>query len=325
MIVMKILKWLIGILGTLLIVTILGGRVYQMRSEAADMAQFPAPGKLVDIDGHLMHIHCRGEGSPTVIMEQGLQGVSTAWDDITKETSSLTTVCAYDRVGLGYSEPIGHATRASEVAELLNKLLAGAGVDDEVVLVGWSAGGVYIREYHRLYPDMTRAMLLVESGHEQQQRGLPQSSGSDPNATLKIARLLAPIGLVRLSGIVKRQIGYSPVPDHLKLRLIALYEQSHVFQTMLNESESFTLDTQSEQPPASLGDLPLIVLTGGEQASSAEEQEARDQMQRELVALSTNSKQVIAAKSGHGIPYDQPELLIGSVKELVALVRESDQ
>jgi len=325
MIVMKILKRLIGILGTLLIVTILGGRVYQMRSEAADMAQFPAPGKLVDIDGHLMHIHCRGEGSPTVIMEQGLQGVSTAWDDITKETSSLTTVCAYDRVGLGYSEPIGHATRASEVAELLNKLLAGAGVDDEVVLVGWSAGGVYIREYHRLYPDMTRAMLLVESGHEQQQRRLPQSSGSDPNATLKIARLLAPIGLVRLSGIVKRQIGYSPVPDHLKPRLIALYEQSHVFQTMLNESESFTLDTQSKQPPASLGDLPLIVLTGGEQASSAEEQEARDQMQRELVALSTNSKQVIAAKSGHGIPYDQPELLIGSVKELVALVRESDQ
>jgi len=325
MIVMKILKRLIGILGTLLIVTILGGRVYQMRSEAADMAQFPAPGKLVDIDGHLMHIHCRGEGSPTVIMEQGLQGVSTAWDDITKETSSLTTVCAYDRVGLGYSEPIGHATRASEVAELLNKLLAGAGVDDEVVLVGWSAGGVYIREYHRLYPDMTRAMLLVESGHEQQQRRLPQSSGSDPNATLKIARLLAPIGLVRLSGIVKRKIGYSPVPDHLKPRLIALYEQSHVFQTMLNESESFTLDTQSKQPPASLGDLPLIVLTGGEQASSAEEQEARDQMQRELVALSTNSKQVIAAKSGHGIPYDQPELLIGSVKELVALVRESDQ
>jgi pimeloyl-ACP methyl ester carboxylesterase len=325
MFVMKTLKWLVGFLGALLIVTILGGRIYQVRSEAADMARFPAPGQLVDIDGHLMHIHCRGEGSPTVIMEQGLQSVSTAWDDITKEISSLTTVCAYDRVGLGYSEPIGHATRASEVAELLNRLLAGAGVDDEVVLVGWSAGGVYIREYHRLYPDRTRAMLLVESGHEQQQRRLPESSGRDPNAILKIARFLAPIGLVRLSGIVKRQIGYSPAPDHLKPRLIALYEQSHVIQTMLNESESFTLDTQSEQPPASLGDLPLIVLTSGERASSAEEQEARDDMQRELVALSTNSKQVIAAASGHGIPHDQPELLLSSVKELVEFARERER
>ena len=324
MILLKILKWLFGVLGSLLIVTIVGGRIYQVRSEAADMVRFPPSGELVDVDGHLMHIRCRGDGSPTVIMEQGLQGVSTAWDDITKEISSFTTVCAYDRVGLGYSEPIGHTTRASEVAELLNKLLTGAGVDDQTVLVGWSAGGLYIREYHRLYPDKTRAMLLVESGHEQQQLRLPQSSDSGPNAMLKIARLLAPIGLVRLSGIVKRQIVYSPVPDHLKPRLIALYEQSHVIQTMLNESESFTLDTQSEQPPASLGDLPLIVLSSGEQASSAEEQEARDDMQRELVSLSTNSKQVIAAESGHGIPYDQPELLISCVRELIELVRESE-
>lgn len=325
MIVLKVLKWLVGVLGGLLIVTIVGGRIYQVRSEAADMVRFPPSGQLVDVDGHLMHIHCRGEGSPTVIMEQGLQGVSTAWDDITKEIASFTAVCAYDRAGLGYSEPIGHATRASEVAELLNKLLTGAGVDDETVLVGWSAGGLYVREYHRLYPDKTRAMLLVESGHEQQQRRLPPSSGSGPNAMLKIARFLAPIGLVRLGGIVERQIMYSPVPDHLKPRLIALYEQSHVIQTMLNESESFTLDTQSEQPPASLGDLPLIVLTSGEQASSVEEQEARDDMQRELASLSTNSRQVIAAESGHGIPYDQPELLLGSVRELVELVRESEQ
>ena len=324
MIVRKIIKWFLIIIGVLLVVTAVGGRVYQVRSEAADMSRFPAPGQLVDVDGHLMHIHCQGEQSPTVIIEQGLQGISTAWDEITKEISSFTTVCAYDRVGLGYSESIGHANRASEVAELLNKLLAGARVDDEIVLVGWSAGGVYIREYHRLYPDKTRAMLFVDSSHEQQQNRLPPSSGGDPNAMLKIARFLAPIGLVRLSGIVKRQIRYSPAPDYLKPRLIALYEQSHVIQTMLNESDSFTLDTQSEQPPASLGDLPLIVLTRGEQASSPEEQKARDEMQQELVALSSNSKQVIAADSGHSIQYDQPELLIGSVKQLVKLVRERE-
>jgi len=322
---LKILKRLLIIIGVTLIVAIVGGRIYQVTSEAADMARFPAPGKMVDVDGHLMHIHCRGKGSPTVIIEQGLQGVSTAWDDITKEISSFTSVCAYDRVGLGYSEPIEHATRASEVAELLNRLLAGAGVNDEIVLVGWSAGGVYIREYYRLYRDETRAMLFVDSAHEQQQNRLPQSSGGDPNAMLRIARFLAPIGLVRLSGIVKQQIEYSPAPKQLKSRLIALYEQSHVIQTMLNESESFTLDTQSEQPPASLGNLPLIVLSRGQQGAPPEEQRARDAMQQELVALSANGKQVIAAESGHGIQYDQPELLIDSVRELVELVRESER
>lgn len=321
----KMLKRLLILIGVTFIVAIVGGRIYQVRSEAADMARFPAPGKMVDVDGHLMHIHCQGKGSPTVIIEQGLQGVSTAWDDITKEISSFTAVCAYDRAGLGYSEPIEHATRASEVAELLKKLLSGTGLDDEIILVGWSAGGVYIREYHRLYPDATRAMLLVDSAHEQQQDRLPQSSGGNPNAMLRIASFLAPIGLIRLSGIVKQQIESSPAPNHLKSRLIALYEQSHVFRTMLNESESFTLDTQSEQPPASLGNLPLIVLTRGQQAEAPEEQKARDAMQEELVALSTNGRRVIAAESGHAIQYGQPELLIDAVRELVDLVRESEQ
>ena len=316
-------KWLFIGFGALLIIAAVGGRIYQVMSEKADMARFPPPGELVNVDGHLMHIQCLGEGSPTVIIEQGLQGVSSAWEDITKQISTFTRVCAYDRVGLGYSEPIGHQTRSTEVANILHKLLEGAGIDDELVLVGWSAGGVYIREYHRLYPKNTRAMLLVDSSHEQQQTRLRPLSEGGSTATLEIARYLAPIGLLRLSGLVRQQIENSPVPDDLKPRLIALYHQSHVAQTVLNESESFTQDTQSDSPPAPVGDLPLIVLTRGTNVETEEEQAIRDQMQRELVELSTNGKQIMAADSGHGIQYDQPELLIGSVKELVEQVRKT--
>jgi pimeloyl-ACP methyl ester carboxylesterase len=331
----KIFKWLFASLGVLLIVTIVAGRIYQVTSESADLARFPPPGQLVDVDGHLMHIHCQGQGSPTVVIEQGLQGVSSSWEDITRQIAHVTRVCAYDRVGLGYSEPIDHPTRATEVAELLHKLLRGAGVDDDLVLVGWSAGGVYIREYQRLYPERVKAMLLVDSSHEQQQIKLPQSPESGRNLTLKIARYLAPIGLVRLSGIARGQIEHSPVPDKLKPRLIALYQQSHVIQTMLNESEAFTLDTQAKQPPASLGDLPLIVLTPGKSTEQTgpgvtaeyirEKQKAWEEMQLELVGLSTKGKQIIAAESGHGIQYDQPELLIASVYELVQLVRDQQR
>ena len=69
----KMLKWLFVTLGV-----VVGGRIYQVTSESADLARFPAPGKLVEVDGHLMHIHCQGQGSPTVVVEQGLQGVSSA-------------------------------------------------------------------------------------------------------------------------------------------------------------------------------------------------------------------------------------------------------
>jgi hypothetical protein len=94
---------------------------------------------------------------------------------------------------------------------------------------------------------------------------------------------------------------------------------------MLNESEAFTLDTQSEQGPASLGELPLIVITQGKIDYPPEEKKIRDDMQQELVGLSSNAKHIVAAESGHGVQYDQPELLVAAVRELVEQVRVGEE
>jgi len=40
-------------------------------------------------------------------------------------------------------------------------------------------------------------------------------------------------------------------------------------------------------------------------------------MQKELAGLSSNSRQVIAERSGHYIQLDQPDLVIDAVLELV--------
>ena len=44
-------------------------------------------------------------------------------------------------------------------------------------------------------------------------------------------------------------------------------------------------------------------------------------MQSELVALSSNSKQVIAEKSGHNIHLQQPQLLIEAILQAVLAER----
>ncbi|TDI78761.1 MAG: hypothetical protein E2O79_11250 [Caldithrix sp.] len=104
----KIFKWLLVGLASFLIITAIGGRIYQVTSESRDLEKFPAPGKLVDLDGHLMHIHCRDQGSPTVVLELGIGSSSAAWDEIHQQLALVTRVCAYDRAGLGYSEPVAH-------------------------------------------------------------------------------------------------------------------------------------------------------------------------------------------------------------------------
>jgi len=291
-------------------------------SESDDLARHPAPGELVAVDDRMMHINCIGQGSPTVIFELGVGSASAAWSDVHKQVSLLTRACAYDRAGLGYSEPTDQPLRSSNVVRRLQELLRAAKIEDDLVLVGWSAGGVYIREFYRRYPERVAAMLFVDSSHEQQATRMPQTSGNDSDPMLKIAKHLAPFGFVRMSGILDRRVDRGPGSDEFKARLKAVYNQSHILDTVWRESEAFNLDINASQPPSFVGDLPLIVLTRGISDTSPQESDARNELQQELTQLSSNGKQIIATESGHHIYADQPRLLIESVEELVLLVRE---
>ena len=320
--ILKTLKWLLISLVSLIILVFAGGYVYQVASESADLERYPAPGQLVAVDDRLMHINCTGQGSPTVIFELGVGSSSASWSEVHRQVSLFTTACAYDRPGLGYSEPTDQPLRSSNVAERLQKLLRSAKIEDDLVLVGWSAGGVYIREFYGRYPERVEAMLFVDSSHEQQATRIPQTPGDGSDPALRTARHLAPFGLVRMSGILDRRVERGAGSDELKSRLKAIYHQSHILDTVWRESEAFNFDIDSAQPPSSIGDLPLIVLTRGISDNSQQESDARNQLQQELLQLSTNGKQIIASESGHHIYADQPELLIESVEDLVLLVRE---
>ena len=38
---------------------------------AADARAYPAPGELIDVGGHRLHLYCVGTGSPTVVIDAG--------------------------------------------------------------------------------------------------------------------------------------------------------------------------------------------------------------------------------------------------------------
>jgi pimeloyl-ACP methyl ester carboxylesterase len=310
----RILKWLLAGLVGVVALSFVAGFVYQKFSESSDLERYPPPGRLVDVNSHFMHIHCIGEGSPTVILELGIGSASFAWYDIHRQISQITRTCAYDRAGLGYSEPSDQAKRATDVAATLHELLIRAGIDDELVLVGWSAGGIYVREFYQQFPKQVVGMVLVDSSHEQQARRLPKESGGGADPALNIAKHLAPFGLIRLSGLLEKRVAASPASDEAKAYLRVTYQFSHVLDTVASESDAFNHDIDDDEPPATLGSLPLIVLAAGRT-----DQAVTLPLQRELAALSTNGRLVVARDSGHSIQVDQPQLIIDSVRDLVRL------
>ncbi len=91
---MRIGKWVLVCLAALLMISVLAGGIYQTIMESRDLATYPAPGELIDVDGRRMHIHCRGQGSPTVILELGVGSAAASWDEIHQELATVTRVCA---------------------------------------------------------------------------------------------------------------------------------------------------------------------------------------------------------------------------------------
>ena len=43
-------------------------------------------------------------------------------------------------------------------------------------------------------------------------------------------------------------------------------------------------------------------------------------LQEDLATKSTNSRHLFAEKSGHGIPYQQPEIIVAEIKEMIKLL-----
>ena len=69
------------------------------------------PQRVVDIGGRRLNLICTGSGSPTVILEAGLIADAAAWRLVQPAVSRTTSVCSYDRAGLGFSDPAGPPQR----------------------------------------------------------------------------------------------------------------------------------------------------------------------------------------------------------------------
>jgi pimeloyl-ACP methyl ester carboxylesterase len=107
-----------------------------------------SPGQLIDVGGHRLHLYCTGSGSPTVILEPGLDGVSSDFAWTTPAVARDSRVCVYDRAGRGWSDATGRSPQdAAQIAADLQMLLDHAHIPGPYVLAGHSFGGLYLQTF----------------------------------------------------------------------------------------------------------------------------------------------------------------------------------
>ncbi|MCZ3388074.1 MAG: alpha/beta hydrolase [Actinomycetia bacterium] len=148
----------------------------------------PSPSGLfaVAADQRKLALACWGHGAPAVVLDAGSSDAGLArWraSVLVADLAATTTVCTYDRAGLGESEAAPRRARVlDDVTSDLHKLLAAARIPRPVVMVGASGGGFDVYQHAGRYPaDVAGLVMLdVPAG----QRSMSHSDGppewSDP-------------------------------------------------------------------------------------------------------------------------------------------------
>jgi len=288
--------------------------------------QTPPPGRLIDVGGYKLHLHCRGQGQPTVLLEAGLNDFSVQWALVQPAVAQFTQVCTYDRAGLGWSEPSPRPRTSATMVDELHILLTQAGITGPYVLVGHSFGGINMRLFARQYPDSVVGLVLVDSAHEAQGARVP-ALRTATEQLIQQFRLLSRLNGFGLLALAPTQIPNRGLPADALAQYRARLATSGYFDAAIAESAAFYKGSNAAAAikPVDLGDLPLIVLSRGQGAPLpglvAAENEAYEQswriLQAELAALSSNSQQWVAEQSGHELQLQQPELVITAIRQLV--------
>lgn len=314
----------IAIALTLILLACIG---LQLGGSALDAAAIAPPGRMVDAGGHRLRVVTAGldRPGPTVILECGIGGSTAAsWGWEIRGVSRFAPVVAYDRAGLGRSDPGPMPRDGLRLVAELHAALAAAGLRAPYVFVGHSYGGLLARLFTDRYPDEVAGAVLVESSHPQQ-----FGSSGRPPSFLRAMRVLVPaapwaarLGLTRVFlFFVRTDADLLPEPERATQRAF-LCSPRH-WEGVSREMEAWFPRTSPEAArTAGFGARPLAVLTAGQ---SARGWGSWIRMQEDLTSLSSDGVHRVVSGATHAsIVTDSTyaAIVTESIAEVVQSIRE---
>jgi pimeloyl-ACP methyl ester carboxylesterase len=123
--------------------------------------------RYITVDGTKIRIHTIGienreKGQPVVVFESGMGTPMGNWDRVLNGVSELAPLVTYDRPGIGESEPDNEMPTILNVSDKLVRLLNALNLPPPYILVGHSLGGAYVRGFAAHYPEMLAGLVIID-------------------------------------------------------------------------------------------------------------------------------------------------------------------
>jgi pimeloyl-ACP methyl ester carboxylesterase len=315
------------------------GVAYQSAGVRRDRKRYPPPGSVLEVAGSRLHVRSSGEGTPAVVLEAGIAASSLSWSLVQPEVASFTRVVSYDRAGFAWSGPCIRPRTEQQIITELRAVVCGAGVTAPYVFVGHSFGALIGILLANVYREDVAGLVLVDPPLVSEWAEPTEARLRMLAAGVALSRrgaLLSRLGIVRAAlsllasgsqalpklvnrassgrgaSVTERLIGeVRKLPPELWPAIRSHWSRPECFQSMAEHLSSLPKIASDAARVVSLGDLPLVVVTGAhltpEQCNEHEK----------LAQLSTQGRHVVARSGGHWVHLDDPDTVVRAIREVV--------
>lgn len=285
------------------------------RALAALVPSEARPGAL-ERHGRALRWVAAGTGSPTVVLDAAMGTSSTTWAPILPALAAVTRIIAYDRAGLGGSDPVRRLTVRSSVEDLYSVLRAAGG--GPCVLVGNSWGATLAQLAAWTAPGLVAGLVLVDPAHEDFQ---PWAAGVLERVLLHRfvwrARLGMLDGELRADAVATaaKLTDDEQARDLFVAAELACFAHPHQLRAIMLESRVATGSAPMVRRLRSgmpLPDVPVVVLSAT--TGLPERMRARwTALQGRIATTAAQGEHIVVPDAGHYVHQSRPDAVVGGI------------
>jgi pimeloyl-ACP methyl ester carboxylesterase len=233
-----------------------------------------------------VRVQLSGAGTSTIVLISGLGGGLADWSRVEDSLALRGVVVAYDRPGLGASDPGVEPRSVGRMATELHDLLRALRLSPPFILCGHSLGGFVAHAYAVRYPHEVAGLLLV-----------------DPSIEAFYARA---------DSLPEYRAGMARQADRVATRPPGV--QAEFAAMPLSRAEVARLEP--------LPSIPIRMLISVHHGNALPSIEALWRATHvEWIGMQPQGSYVIDETSGHYIQRDNPQLVVANFDSLLATVR----
>jgi pimeloyl-ACP methyl ester carboxylesterase len=272
-----------------------------------------------------------GSGEPVIVAGAGLGEPCLAWAGVLRELAALTRVVAYDRAGLGESDPVAELSLDQELDDLV--MVAGAAGPRPCVLLGHSWGGLLALLAALVNPHTVCGLVLVDSADERFWQSVPAEAHRQQEEHCRA--LIEQHASGRLAARIRDEYGpfartltADPATQELFLdayvSCYATAPQAAIvvdeFRMALASIRQISAIRTAYPPP----DVPMIVLSATT-GQPAPQRRAWTNEHAALAASAPRGTHIILPDTGHAINEERPKEVVEAVAGVVRRARAERQ